>query len=154
MMRPVLRRFLTATSGVSLVEAAFITPLLVFLTLSMAEFAVLFHIYLSLENGVTQATRYGVTGNQMEELSREDSLRSAMRQATPTLTIADEAFSFSHLPPGATVWTDGTGGPDDVEKMTVDYNWTVVNPMLRPLFSGGQMHFRVESSRKNERRFE
>jgi hypothetical protein len=154
MMRNIPRGFLRGTSGVSLVEAALVTPLLVFLTLSIAEFGVLFHVYLALEHGVTQATRYGVTGNQMEELSREDSLRGAMRQATPTLTIPDEAFEFSHLSPGATVWADGTGGPDDIEKMTVDYNWPVVNPMLRPFFTGGQMHFRVESSRKNERRFE
>ena len=154
MMRRRLRRLLKGTSGANLIEAALITPLLLFLTLSIVEFGALFYVYLALENGVTQATRYGVTGSQMGELSRGESLKSAMRQATPTLTIFDEAFTFSHLPPGGTAWIGGPGGPDDVEKMTVDYTWTLLTPLLRPLFTDGQVHFRVESSRKNERSFE
>jgi TadE-like protein len=149
-MRRRLRRLLAGTSGANLLEAALITPLLLLLTLSIVEFGSLFYVYLALENGVTQATRYGVTGSA----SGEESLEAAMRQATPTLTIPDGAFTFSHLPPGGTTWLGGPGGPDDIEKMTIDYTWTLLTPLLRPFFTGGRVHFRVESARKNERRSE
>ena len=140
------------TSGDALIEAALVTPLLVLLTLAIVDFASLSFTYLSLENGVGQATRYGITGNQMGEQSRVGSIEAAMRQATPTLTISDDAFTFSHLPPGGG-WVGGPGGPGDVEKVAVDYTWTALTPVLRPFFTNGQVHLRVESAMKNEPRF-
>ena len=56
-------RRLKDSKGTSLVEAALITPLLLLLTFGICEFASLFYVYLALENGVSQATRFGVTGN-------------------------------------------------------------------------------------------
>ena len=67
-MRRILRR-LRDTSGTSIVEAAIITPLLLLLTLSIVDFGVLFYVYLALENGVSQATRFAVTGNLMDDPS-------------------------------------------------------------------------------------
>lgn len=146
-----LRRLVRDRSGANLLEAAIATPLLLLLTFAIADFSMLFFVYLALENGVTQATRAGVTGHQG---AREGALKSAMRDATPALTIPDSAFTFSHLSPGASGWTSGAGGPDDIDKMTVDYTWTLMTPLLRPMFPGGEVHIRVESSRKNEWRFE
>jgi hypothetical protein len=151
-MRRRLRRLARDTSGTNLVEAAIVTPLLLFLTFSLIEFATVFFVYLALENGVTQATRAGVTGNGGP--GRAAALMSAMRAATPALTIPDGAFTFSHLPPGAAGWVSGPGGPGDVEKVTVNYNWRLLTPVLWPLFPGGEVHMRVDSSRKNEWRFE
>jgi hypothetical protein len=147
-----MRRRVRDTAGDALIEAALVTPLLVLLTLAIVDFASLSYTYLSLENGVGQATRYGVTGNQMSEQSRVGSIEAAMRAATPTLTIPDDAFTFSHLPPGGG-WTGGPGGPGDVEKVAVDYTWTPLTPILLPFFAGGQVHLRVESAMKNEPRF-
>ena len=48
----------------------------------------------------------------------------------------------------------GTGGPDDIEKVTVAYNWEVLTPVLRPFFDNGQFALQVESAMKNEGRFE
>ena len=146
-----LRRFVRDRSGANLLEAAIITPLLMLLTFSICDFATLFYVYLALENGVTQATRAGVTGSTG---SREGALKAAMRDATPTLTIPDGAFTFSHMPPGGAAWVSGAGGPDDIDKMTVDYPWSLITPPLRPFFTGGTVHIRVESSRKNEWKFE
>src|ERR1700736_1832178 len=107
MARNLSHRVLTRVrdaKGTSLVEAALITPLLLLLTLSI-------------ENGVSQATRFVVTGAQMDDpahpgtkLNRADSIKLAMRQATPTLTIPDSAFTFTSLPPKATVWVARPGG--------------------------------------------
>ena len=154
-------RRLRDTAGTSIVEAAVITPLLLLLTLSIADFGALFYVYLALENGVAQASRYGVTGNLMDDpahpgtpLSRADSIKTAMRQATPTLTIPDSAFTFNFMSPGASSWSSGTGGPGDIGKVTVDYQWSLLTPLLRPFFTGGQVHLIVDSSMKNEARFQ
>jgi hypothetical protein len=143
-----LRRLAGDASGANLLEAALVTPLVLLLTFSVIELSMVFFVYLALENGVTQATRTGVSSAAGS--GRAESLKNAMRDATPTLTIPDDAFTFSHLSPGASAWVSGPGGPDDIERITIDYRWELLTPVLRPLFSGGEVHMRVESSRKNE----
>jgi len=139
--------------GTTLVEAAFITPLLLLLTFSIADFASLLYIYMALENGVAQATRYAVTGASVAGMTREDAIKQAMRQATPTLTVPDGYFTFEHLAPGATVWQSGSGGENDIGRVTINYPWTLMTPLIRPFFTGGQVNIRVASSMKNEKKF-
>jgi hypothetical protein len=149
------------TRGANLVEAALVLPLVLYLTFSIIDFANFAYVYLALENGVSQATRFAVTGNLVDDpgtpgakLSRKDSIISAMRDATPTLTLPADAFTFSHLPPGAGSWAGGTGGPNDVEKVSVRYAWTPLTPALRPFLTDGQIVVVVDSAMKNEGRFE
>src|SRR5262249_24601301 len=156
-----LRRLLRDTTGVNMIEAAIITPLLLLLTFSVVDFASIFYVYLTLENGVSQATRFAITGqtladpsNPATQLHRLNSPKLAMRRATPTLTIPDGAFAFSHMAPGATSWTGGVGGPGDVEKVTINYTWNVMTPLLRPFFTNGRITFTVDSAMKNEGRFQ
>jgi Flp pilus assembly protein TadG len=144
-----------------MVEAAVMTPLLLLLTFGIVEFAGLFYAYLALENGVSQATRFAVTGNAADDpanpgtpLSREGSIIAITRQATPTLTLEDGAFSFSHMSPGSTSWVSGTGGPNDIEKVTVTYTWKFFTPLFRPFFPDGEFVVTVASAMKNEGRFE
>jgi uncharacterized membrane protein (UPF0127 family) len=150
-------RRLGDTAGTSIIEAAIITPLLLLLTLSVVDFGALFYVYLALENGISQATRYGVTGNVMADptnpannLSHDDSIKLAMRQATPTLTIPDAAFSFSFMAAGGGAWQPGSGGPNQLAKVSVGYTWRLINPMLWPFFPGGRITLNVESAMKNE----
>jgi Flp pilus assembly protein TadG len=149
------------STGATLVEAALITPLLLLLTFSIVDFASLFYVYLALENGVSQATRYGVTGGLMDDpktagakLTRTGSIMAAMRAATPSLTIPDDKFTFEHMAKGGTTWQAGTGGPDEIEKVTVAYNWQLMTPLLRPFFTNGELNFKVASTMKNESRFQ
>ena len=74
-----------------------------------------------------------------------------MRNSTPTLTIPDGAFTFEHMPVGGSAFQGGVGGPDEIEKVTVDYTWGILTPVLRPFFLNGQVHFRVSSMMKNEK---
>ena len=104
-----------------MIEAAIMTPLLLLLTFSIVDFACLFYVYLALENGASQATRYAVTGQVVSGQTREQWIKTAMRQATPTLTLDDNMFSFSHLPPGGATWLSGTGAENDIGKVTVAY---------------------------------
>jgi len=154
------RRLKDAT-GATLLEAAIITPLLLLLTFSIADFGGLFYVYLALENGVSQATRQAITGNSMDDpsnpgtpLSRAGTIKAAMRSATPTLNIPDGAFTFEHMPVGGTSWVGGTGGPGEIEKVTITYTWPIMTPLLKPFFAGGQLTMKVESMMKNESRFQ
>jgi hypothetical protein len=149
------------TTGSNIVEAALITPLLLLLTFSIVDFACISYVYLALESGVSQATRYAVTGNQLEdpenpgtELPREESVKRIMRSATPTLTLDDDAFSFSHMSEDDDVWSAGIGGPDDIARVTVRYTWPILTPVMKPFFEDGQIALSVESAMKNEGRFE
>ena len=155
-----VRRLWRGKSGTNLIESAIVVPLLLLLTFSVIDFSTIFYSYLACENGVAQATRYGVTGNQMDDpsnpgtkLSRADSMVLAMRQATPTLTLPSSAFSFYSMAPGGSTWVSGVGGPNDIVKMNVTYTWSLLTPVLRPFFTSGQFSFTVSSAMKNEGRF-
>ena len=137
-----------------MVEAALVTPLLLFLSFAIIDFSLMFYVYLALGSGVAQASRFGMTGQVVAGESRETSIKMAMRNATPTLTIKDEAFSFTHLPVGSSTWVAGAGGPNDIGKITVNYTWAFYTPLVRPFFPQGQINLRVDASMKNERRFE
>jgi hypothetical protein len=153
MTREVLRRVIRRScrsEGTSMIEAAIITPLLLVVTFAIVDFAALLYVHLALANGVTLATRYGVPGNVMPGQSREGSIRMAMRQNTPTLTLDDSAFTFSHMAPSGGGWMSGTGGPSDIEKLTVQYTYHLMTPFLKPLFPNGEITFTVESAMKNE----
>jgi hypothetical protein len=51
-------------------------------------------------------------------------------------------------------WLPNVGGPSEIDKVTVDYTWRIMTPVLRPFFPNGEIHFRVESAMKNEARFQ
>ena len=158
-MRRILKlRRLGDSKGANLVEAAIITPLLLVLTFSIVDFAAMFYCYLALEHGVSQATRFAITGQQMSAsgspIGREASIKAAMREATPTLTIPDNAFSFSFMPMNGSSWASGLGGANDVGRVTVNYTWNFMTPLIRPFFSNGQINLRVQSTMKNETVFQ
>ena len=157
-MGPRAGRRLRDDRGVALIEAALITPLFFLLTFSIVEFGAVFYAYLALENGVSLATRYAVTGNLLDDpanpgtpLSRQDSIKTAMRLSTPTLTIDDAMFTFSHSSPGGGAWVGGTGGPNDIERVTINYTWRFFTPLFWAFFPpDGQLTLRVDSAMKNE----
>jgi Flp pilus assembly protein TadG len=153
-------RRLGDSRGANLVEAAIVTPLLILLTLAIVDFASMFYCYLALEHGVSQATRFAVTGQQMTmagtPIGREASIKAAMRDNTPTLTIPDSAFSFSFMPmtPVGAGWSSGLGGANDVGRVTINYTWQFMTPLIRPFFTGGQINLQVQSTMKNEALFQ
>jgi Flp pilus assembly protein TadG len=153
MSRYLARRFfgrLRNRDGATMLEAALITPLLLLLTFSIIEFASILYCHLALQNGAAQATRFAVTGNVSGTMNRVDSIKDAFRRATPTLSVPDAGFTFSHLAVGGAVFTPGTGLPNEVERLSVDYTWSLMTPLLRPFFTNGQIRLHAESTMKNE----
>lgn len=136
--------------GQSLIEMALVMPILMLVTFSIVDFALLFYTHLSLESAVSQAVRYGITGGAMQGMSRQESMKSVLRRSAPTLTIDDNDISFSRLAGGN--WVAGLGGPGDVERLSIDYTHRVL--ILAPFFANGQINLHAESAMKNEDRFE
>jgi hypothetical protein len=143
--------------GQGLVEGAMVLLLLLLLIFAIIDFSVLFFVYNSLEQGISEATRYGITGQQMDDpnnpgnyLSREESVKLVMRQWNFLVTLPDAAFTFEHRAMGASGWSSGSGGPSDIARVTVNYNWRLITPLIRPLFTGGQVSLRVSSTMLNE----
>jgi len=136
--------------GANMVEAAIITPLLLLLTLAIVDFSAMFYAYLALEHGVSQATRLAITGRTSGTMNRQDSIKAAMRDSTPTLTIPDSAFTFSFMAPSTSTWQNGLGGAGDVGRVTVSYTWQFMTPLIRPFFTGGQINLVVSSTMRNE----
>jgi Flp pilus assembly protein TadG len=149
-----LARRLKDAKGNNIVEMALVLPLLFLLTFSIVDFGSMFYVYLALENGVSQAGRFGVTGNVVGAMTREESIRDAMRNATPTLTIEDDAFTFSHLVPGTVNWLPGSGDPSHISKVRVTYTWALMTPFIREFFPDGRINIAVETAMLNEPRFE
>jgi len=156
-----LVRRLKECRGANIVEMALVMPLLFLLTFSIVDFASMFYVYLALENGVSQATRYAVTGNLVDDplnpgskLSRDDSIKTIMRQATPTLYIGDTDFVFTHKAPGAAAWSAGSGGPGEIGRVEINHAWKFLNPLLWPFFPPyGQITLTAASAMKNESLF-
>ena len=120
------------------------------LSLSVVEAAMLFFAYLTLQNGVTAATRFGVTGQDPNDddhpTRHEDSIKRVMRDATG-LTLEDGEFTFYDI----TTQSSGTGGPDDIIQVTVKHPLQLISPMVWPLMgNGGVITLRVSTTMRNE----
>ena len=125
--------------------------ILVPVTFTVLDFAGILYAFLAMQNGVTQATRFAITGNSATDssgttLSRDQSIKQAMRTSTPGFRLDDDAFSFYNL----TKSTSGTGGPNDLIRVTVNYDWQLLTPFLRPFFPSGRVTVAVASTMRNE----
>ncbi len=120
------------------------------LTLSVVEAAMLFFAYLTLQNGVTAASRFGVTGQDPNDddhpTRHEDSIMRVMRDATG-LKLEDGEFTFYDI----TTQSSGTGGPNDIIQVTVTHPLPLISPMVWPLVgNGGVINLRVSTTMRNE----
>ena len=121
------------------------------LTFSVLDAALLFYAYLTLQNGVTAATRFAVTGqdpNDTDHPTRhEDSIKRVMRNATPGLTLGDGEFSFYDI----TTQSPGTGVPNDIIQVTVTHPRQLITPIMWPLVgNAGVITLRVSAMMRNE----
>ena len=145
------RRVRRWSRGAALAETGIIITLLIPITFAVLDFAGILYAFQAMQNGVSQATRFAVTGNHGTDgsgaaLTRDESIRQAMRAATPGFEIADNAFTFYNVSKG----TPDTGGPKDIIRVTVAYDWQLLTPFLRPFFAGGYVTIRVASTMRNE----
>ena len=100
----------------------------------------MFYVYLALENGVSQATRYGVTGNLKDDpanpgtaLNRVDSIKLAMRQADAHL---DPRADCVHCLPTRAAAAVGPAGSAGLVRSRSHPSTTRGGHFLTPLASG------------------
>ncbi|RPI56006.1 MAG: pilus assembly protein [Acidobacteria bacterium] len=159
---PMLKKLIRDCGGNNLLEAAIVTPLLLMLTFGIVDFASLFWVYVSMESGISQATRFAVTGASKDDpdspgtpMGREGTIKAAMQDAAPMLAIDSMTFSFSHMVPGSSSWASGAGGPGDIGRVAVEYSWQPLTPILAPfLGTDGKMTLHVESAMRIEPEWE
>ncbi len=152
-----LKKFIRDCGGNNIIEGAIVTPLLLLLTFGIVDFASMFYVYVSMESGISQATRYAVTGATKEDpdnpgiqMGREGTIKAVMKEVSPTLDVDAMDFSFTHMAPGSSSWASGAGGPGDVGRVTVEYSWEPLTPILPHFLTGGRMSLSVESAMKIE----
>lgn len=132
--------------GTALAEVGIIISLLVVVTFSVLDFSGLFWAFLAFQNGVSQASRFAITGNTTSGLTRDQSIRQAMRTSTPGFAISDSDFTFYNVSKN----TSGTGGPSDIIRVTVAHDWQLFTPGARAFFNNGIVTLRVSATMKNE----
>jgi Flp pilus assembly protein TadG len=150
--RPIIRlaRRLRESDGANLVEAALILPIMMLTMFGLMEFALILYTQMALQNGVAQATRFGITRTVLKDKTREQSIIAVMKQETPTLTLSDGNFSFVHKPLSGGSWEAGTGPANSLERVTVTYDYPIMTPVLRPFFSKDTITLTAEATMKNE----
>lgn len=156
-----LKRFLRDCGGTNLLEAAIVTPLLLVLTFGIVDFATMFYVYLSMESGISQATRFAVTGATADDpdnpgtpMNREGTIKAKMKAASPSLDVDAMTFEFSHMVPGSSSWASGAGGPGDIGRVTVEYSWQPMTPIVSHFLDNGDITMHVESAMRIEPEWE
>ena len=71
-LRQTLRRFQHCTSGVAGVEFAFAAPILFMVVVGIMEVSMIFFASTLLEGGLREAARFGITGSEPSQVSREE----------------------------------------------------------------------------------
>jgi Flp pilus assembly protein TadG len=136
-----------STRGQAFVETAISVLLLVMCTFTIVDFGRFFWSLLTVQNGVTQGTRFAVTNRLLDGLDRDESIRRAIRDATPGFSLADDDIAFYNALTGA----PGSGGPRDTIRVTVEQDFRFLTPLVADLFGdGGTIRFRVSSTMQNE----
>jgi len=95
-VRP-LRRLLACREGATALEFAFALPVLLLLILGMFEVAMLMFISTSVEGGLREAARFGITDQVADEAERETAIRNIIERHAldfPGFSIASMTFSI------------------------------------------------------------
>lgn len=129
---------------------------MVMLILALIDFARIHHTRSRIQNAVSQAARFAITGNRLADtdhpgsfLSREASIARLVRDISRIDAIdATEIEILTVEPDGRT--SPGAGGPGDVVVVRVSHDVDVLTPVLGRVFPGGRYHFTCTSRFRNE----
>lgn len=83
-------RFLKKRDGTTTVEFAFGMPVLAAFMIGIVEISNLLFLGIALENAVLHASRYGVTGSEVDGIARVDRVRTIIEEQTFGMIEPDE----------------------------------------------------------------
>ena len=132
--------------GQAIVETGIVVLLMVVLSFTIFDFAHFFWALLTFQHAVSTGTRFAITNSELPDMNRDESIRHAIKEATPGFAVANDDITFYNV----TADSPGPGGPNDVVRVTVEHDFTFLTPGLEHFFDGGQLRFRVSSTMRNE----
>jgi len=142
--------------GNVVVEAALALPVLLILILSIFDYARIHHTRTRLQDAVSQATRFAITGRQLSDprnpgvmLTRKDSMLRVLRELSGIADLDEGNVTITSVGTNG-VESVGPGGPGDVVIVEVSYAVEVLTPILAVAFPDNQYRFRCTSRFRNE----
>jgi len=138
------------------VETALALPVLIVLILSIFDFARIHHTRTRLQDAVSQATRFAITGRQLADpsrpgvmLSRKDSVLRVLRDLSGISDLTESDIKITSVGDNGVV-SSGPGGPGDVVIVEVSYSVEVLTPVLSVWFPEKRYRFTCSSRFRNE----
>lgn len=126
MLIKLFRRLLRQNEGSAVVEAALLFPLLALLVTAIAEIGIIMFVSGLTEAALRESSRYGITGQDVNQASRLDNIRSLISNTTLGLLDGDNAVievktypSFAAIDTGEP-FIDGNGNSQFDEGETYD----------------------------------
>ena len=144
--RPCRARLIRSVAGQALVEFTMVLPLLLVLFFSIIEFSLYFYTRVSLRHVVRESARFAVTGNVLIDsvgipMSRAKSVEQMILTGAPAVNLTPSNITM--------IPADG-GGPGDVVRIEVRYEYAAHLPPFNLFFPGGRLPINVSTVTKNE----
>src|ERR1039458_9519174 len=131
--------------GQSMVEFAVVAPLFFLLVFGITDFGLMFFRLETLQYAVREAGRYAVTGQNMQNMSRVDSIKTIIRQKSAGIPIDDSQISITS---GGVAGC--AGGARQMVTVSLSSSYTFITPFIGKFFpnhdgngNGGQYIFKV-----------
>lgn len=131
-----------------MVEFAMVVPLFFLLIFGMIDIGRLFFVQVTLQNAMRQAGRYAVTGNNMANQTRVQSIVQTARQAAVGIDVT--SIQINGLNPTNT--NASAGGPGAMVTISMTSSLQLFTPMIGRFFgTNGVYSFTVSTTFRNER---
>lgn len=141
------RRFRRDASGQSLVEFAIVLPLLLLVFFGIFEFGRFYFTKLTVQSAVREATRFAVTGNVLTDSTTGDPLS---RANSIIRVILDNTKNLDVDLGGVTITPADGGGPEDIVRVRVDFQYDLTLPLIQNLVPNGRVNFSFATAMRNE----
>lgn len=150
-----VRRNRDSEKGIVVLEMALVSTMVMMLLSGVFDLANYFQTRSRIQYASSQAARFAITGQQVEDpddpgtlLSREASIIHILTQVSGIEYDDSEVDVLTVAPDGSLV--DGPGGPGDIVLVRVQYELEVVTPGLKKLFDDGMAGIRCSARFRNE----
>lgn len=157
------------TKGQTTVEFALAAIVLFTFVFAIIDFALMFYVNLTMQHAVREGARYAITGQvdqrgqgaengehrkkamikKMIESAHGLYEKNANPKKDPTVSVltpsSDPTFSnYTGRP------VNDTGEPTEIIKVSLEYSWPLLTPILRPFFQDGKYSFVVRATMRHE----
>lgn len=154
--RRLFSRLIRCNDGVTAIEFALLSPVLLLMVMGIIEFAVIMFVSVVMESATDMTARLGSTGyvptgtSQAQEIiNNVDSMTAGLLNAN-NITITTTSYSgFNEIGVAGQGTANSLGGPGDVVLYTVSYPWTIMTPIVSAVI-GNKITLRASTVVRNE----